>query len=53
MNPPISIRQSHAGRPPNQRHGTGRRPRSVLDEAAAMFEALGKPNDHCKVLITP
>ena len=24
-----------------------------LDEAAAMFELLGKPNDHCKVLITP
>jgi (R,R)-butanediol dehydrogenase/meso-butanediol dehydrogenase/diacetyl reductase len=24
-----------------------------LDEAAAMFQALGKPNDHCKVLITP
>jgi len=24
-----------------------------LDEASAMFEALGKPNDHCKVLITP
>jgi (R,R)-butanediol dehydrogenase/meso-butanediol dehydrogenase/diacetyl reductase len=24
-----------------------------LDEAPAMFEKLGKPNDHCKVLITP
>ena len=24
-----------------------------LDDAAAMFEELGKPNDHCKVLITP
>jgi (R,R)-butanediol dehydrogenase/meso-butanediol dehydrogenase/diacetyl reductase len=24
-----------------------------LDEASAMFELLGKPNDHCKVLITP
>jgi (R,R)-butanediol dehydrogenase/meso-butanediol dehydrogenase/diacetyl reductase len=24
-----------------------------LDEASAMFEKLGKPNDHCKVLITP
>jgi (R,R)-butanediol dehydrogenase/meso-butanediol dehydrogenase/diacetyl reductase len=24
-----------------------------LDEAPAMFERLGKPNDHCKVLITP
>lgn len=24
-----------------------------LDEAPAMFELLGKPNDHCKVLITP
>jgi len=24
-----------------------------LDEAAAMFQALGEPNDHCKVLITP
>ena len=24
-----------------------------LDEAPAMFEQLGKPNDHCKVLITP
>jgi threonine dehydrogenase-like Zn-dependent dehydrogenase len=24
-----------------------------LDEASAMFQALGKPNDHCKVLITP
>ena len=24
-----------------------------LDEAPAMFEILGKPNDHCKVLITP
>ena len=25
----------------------------TLDEAPAMFELLGKPNDHCKVLITP
>ena len=24
-----------------------------LDEASAMFTLLGKPNDHCKVLITP
>jgi threonine dehydrogenase-like Zn-dependent dehydrogenase len=24
-----------------------------LDEAPAMFEKLGQPNDHCKVLITP
>lgn len=24
-----------------------------LNDAPAMFEALGKPNDHCKVLITP
>ena len=24
-----------------------------LDEAPAMFELLGEPNDHCKVLITP
>ena len=24
-----------------------------LDEAPAMFQKLGKPNDHCKVLITP
>ena len=24
-----------------------------LDQAPAMFEKLGKPNDHCKVLITP
>ncbi len=24
-----------------------------LDEAPAMFEKLGKPNDYCKVLITP
>ena len=24
-----------------------------LDDAAAMFATLGKPNDHCKVLITP
>jgi (R,R)-butanediol dehydrogenase/meso-butanediol dehydrogenase/diacetyl reductase len=24
-----------------------------LDQASAMFELLGKPNDHCKVLITP
>ena len=24
-----------------------------LEEAPAMFEALSKPNDHCKVLITP
>lgn len=24
-----------------------------LDEASAMFALLGKPNDHCKVLITP
>ena len=24
-----------------------------LDDAPAMFEALGRPNDHCKVLITP
>ena len=24
-----------------------------LDEAPAMFEQLGRPNDHCKVLITP
>lgn len=24
-----------------------------LDEAPAMFERLGQPNDHCKVLITP
>ncbi len=24
-----------------------------LDEAPEMFELLGKPNDHCKVLITP
>jgi (R,R)-butanediol dehydrogenase/meso-butanediol dehydrogenase/diacetyl reductase len=24
-----------------------------LDETPAMFEKLGKPNDHCKVLITP
>jgi threonine dehydrogenase-like Zn-dependent dehydrogenase len=24
-----------------------------LEDAAAMFQALGKPNDHCKVLITP
>lgn len=24
-----------------------------LDEAPAMFELLGRPNDHCKVLITP
>jgi (R,R)-butanediol dehydrogenase/meso-butanediol dehydrogenase/diacetyl reductase len=24
-----------------------------LEEVPAMFEALGKPNDHCKVLITP
>jgi threonine dehydrogenase-like Zn-dependent dehydrogenase len=24
-----------------------------LDGAAAMFQTLGKPNDHCKVLITP
>jgi len=24
-----------------------------LDEASAMFELLGRPNDHCKVLITP
>ena len=24
-----------------------------LDEAPAMFATLGKPNDHCKVLITP
>jgi (R,R)-butanediol dehydrogenase / meso-butanediol dehydrogenase / diacetyl reductase len=24
-----------------------------LEEAPAMFAALGKPNDHCKVLITP
>ena len=24
-----------------------------LDDAPAMFERLGKPNDHCKVLITP
>ncbi len=24
-----------------------------LDEASAMFEQLGRPNDHCKVLITP
>jgi 2-desacetyl-2-hydroxyethyl bacteriochlorophyllide A dehydrogenase len=24
-----------------------------LEDAPAMFEALGKPNDHCKVLITP
>ena len=24
-----------------------------LDDAPAMFEKLGKPNDHCKVLITP
>lgn len=24
-----------------------------LDEAPAIFEKLGKPNDHCKVLITP
>jgi threonine dehydrogenase-like Zn-dependent dehydrogenase len=24
-----------------------------LDEAAVMFQTLGKPNDHCKVLITP
>ena len=24
-----------------------------LDEVPAMFEKLGKPNDHCKVLITP
>jgi (R,R)-butanediol dehydrogenase / meso-butanediol dehydrogenase / diacetyl reductase len=24
-----------------------------LDEASAMFEKLGKPNDHCKVLIVP
>ncbi len=24
-----------------------------LDEAPAMFAALGRPNDHCKVLITP
>jgi (R,R)-butanediol dehydrogenase/meso-butanediol dehydrogenase/diacetyl reductase len=25
----------------------------TLDEAPAMFQKLGKPNDHCKVLITP
>ena len=25
----------------------------TFDETAAMFQALGKPNDHCKVLITP
>lgn len=25
----------------------------TLDEAPAMFELLGQPNDHCKVLITP
>lgn len=25
----------------------------TLGEASAMFELLGKPNDHCKVLITP
>jgi threonine dehydrogenase-like Zn-dependent dehydrogenase len=25
----------------------------TLDDAPAMFELLGKPNDHCKVLITP
>lgn len=25
----------------------------TLDQAAAMFELLGQPNDHCKVLITP
>jgi (R,R)-butanediol dehydrogenase / meso-butanediol dehydrogenase / diacetyl reductase len=24
-----------------------------LEDAPAMFETLGKPNDHCKVLITP
>ena len=24
-----------------------------LDEVPAMFERLGKANDHCKVLITP
>jgi (R,R)-butanediol dehydrogenase / meso-butanediol dehydrogenase / diacetyl reductase len=24
-----------------------------LDDAPAIFETLGKPNDHCKVLITP
>jgi threonine dehydrogenase-like Zn-dependent dehydrogenase len=24
-----------------------------LDEVATMFQALGKPNDHCKVLIAP
>ena len=25
----------------------------TLDKAAAMFTLLGKPNDHCKVLIKP
>jgi len=25
----------------------------ALGDAAAMFELLGRPNDHCKVLITP
>jgi (R,R)-butanediol dehydrogenase/meso-butanediol dehydrogenase/diacetyl reductase len=24
-----------------------------LKDAAAMFQSLGKPNDHCKVLVTP